>query len=84
MPLFTLVRQISPLLSIHQPQPPAMRAPLVFGVNPSLVNFPSPFTSRQIHSPPGGAFGTPATPRSRPAMRPEGIAVSPSCAASKR
>ncbi len=48
------------------------------------LNLPSPFASRQIQSPPGGAFGTFATARSRPAIKPDGIAVSPSCCGSKR
>ena len=81
MPLVSRVRQMSPSVSTHQPQPPASFVPLVLSVNSSLSKRPSPFASRQIQSPPGGAFGTFATARSRPAMKPEGIAVSPSCCA---
>jgi len=84
MPLVSRVRQMSPALSTHQPQPPASLVPLVFGVNSSVLNLPSPFASRQIQSPPGGAFGTLATARSRPAMKPEGAATSPSRCGSKR
>ncbi len=69
MPFTSLVRQMSPFVSTHQPQPPAMRAVPLFGWNSSAAEAavavriaPDPVAG-------GGQFGTCSTGRARPAMK---------------